>query len=161
MHILAQEHWNGDRVVGGATTRAIVVEEIRDRERTTATEERVMTVFLEESTHFAVLVVEGTLRAPIRPELRHRVKTLLSRGERRIMLELARLTDIDAAGIGELIRIYKATIAVGGVLQVTHPHKRVRQLLDLAATLDLLTDASGDCAFRVRPDVSLRCRVQP
>jgi hypothetical protein len=58
---------------------------------------------MEHGTRVSVLEVEGTLRAPMNRELSHRVETLLCRGERRVVLDLVRLTDIDAAGVGELV----------------------------------------------------------
>jgi hypothetical protein len=50
-----------------------------------------VTVFLEEYTPCSVLEVEGTLRAPIDMTLRQKVEALLSCGQRRIVLNLARL----------------------------------------------------------------------
>jgi len=62
-----------------------------------------MTSPLQLSTPFSILQVEGGLRTPVGPELSRRISGLLARGERRILLDLAQLTDIDAAGIGELV----------------------------------------------------------
>ena len=58
---------------------------------------------------FSTIEVEGTLRAPLSADLRHSVETLLRRGHRCILLNLARLSDIDAAGIGELLHAYERT----------------------------------------------------
>jgi anti-anti-sigma factor len=107
-------------------------------------QERFVTVFLEECTPSSVLEVEGTLRAPIDMTLRQNVEALLSCGQRRIVLNLARLSDIDAAGIGELIRAYQMTSAVGGVLQIAHADRRVRQLLEVAGVLSVLSPPARD-----------------
>jgi anti-anti-sigma factor len=87
---------------------------------------------------FSVVDVDGDLRAPVNPELRQRVDALLARGERRIVLNLARLSDIDAAGIGELIRARDAAMAAGGVLHIAHANGPVHRLLDIAGVLWLL-----------------------
>ena len=64
---------------------------------------------MEHGTQVSVLEVEGTLRAPMNRELGHRVEALLCRGERRVVLDLVRLTDIDAAGVGELVGAFNMT----------------------------------------------------
>lgn len=70
------------------------------------------------------------------------VRSLLNRGERRIVLSLARLTDLDAEGIAELVRAYNATFAAGGALQIAHAPERIRELLRRVGLLDLLQDDS-------------------
>lgn len=104
-----------------------------------------MTLLRNKCTEFVVLDVEGSLRAPVRLELRRNVQALLNRGERRILMNLARVTDIDAAGIGELVRVHNKTSAMGGVLQLAHARGYVRHLLDVAGILDLLGASIGDC----------------
>ena len=105
----------------------------------------IMTLPTAHCPQFAVVNVDNTLRAPVGAELRRQVDALLNRGERCILLDLARLTDIDAAGIGELIRAYTAASARGGVLQVVHARGYVRQLLDVAGISALLGAATADC----------------
>jgi anti-anti-sigma factor len=97
-------------------------------------------VFLQRCLRLSVLDVEGTLRAPVDTALRERVGALLSRGQRRILLNLARLCDIDAAGIGELMHAYHTANTVGGVLRIAHASGRVRQVLDIAGVLRLLSE---------------------
>jgi anti-anti-sigma factor len=97
-----------------------------------------VTAVVEENMCLSVVDVDGDLRAPVSPELRHTVDARLARGERRIVLNLARLSDIDAAGIGELIRARDAAMAAGGVLHIAHASGRVRHLLDIAGILSLL-----------------------
>jgi anti-anti-sigma factor len=144
---LAQAHRSGDTLVGGRHPGQSSTRSSPDREsRTVPTvkQERFVTVFLEECTPSSVLEVEGTLRAPIDMTLRQKVEALLSCGQRRIVLNLARLSDIDAAGIGELMRAYHLTSAVGGVLQIAHADRRVRQLLEVAGVLSVLSPPARD-----------------
>ena len=83
--------------------------------------------------------IEGPLRVPVSAKLRERVEALLERGERRILLDLARVSTVDAAGLGELVGAYNVAAAVDGVVRVSRVPRRVRALLDVARLSDLLT----------------------
>jgi anti-anti-sigma factor len=86
---------------------------------------------MNDCPQFSTLEVEGTLRAPLSAALRRSVEALLRRGHHCILLNLARLSDIDAAGIGELLHAYERTRAAGGVLRISHASRHVRRLLDV------------------------------
>ena len=58
------------------------------------------------------------------------------------MLSLSGVTDLDAEGIGELVRAYNATLAAGAVLRIADAQERVRDLLRRVQLLDLLEDES-------------------
>jgi anti-anti-sigma factor len=85
-----------------------------------------------------VVRVEGTLRTPISRVLRDNVRTLLRRGERRIVLDLSTVSRIDAAGVGEIIRTFNMTAAVNGVLRIVNATTWVREMLERAHLFDLL-----------------------
>lgn len=104
-----------------------------------------MTAVLEECTRWSVVELDGTLRAPIRMRLCEKVEALLRRGQRQIVLDLARVSAIDAAGIGELIRAYDTAVGAGGVVRIAGAKGRVRQLLEVVGVLRLL---SGDRCHR-------------
>ena len=53
-----------------------------------------------------MLHVEGAFRAPLTRELPHEVQTLLCHGTRTIVLDFTGVSSIDAAGIGQLVRLY-------------------------------------------------------
>lgn len=86
-----------------------------------------------------LLHLEGPLYAPVDGQLRHRVRTLLSRGERNIVVDLARVPKIDAAGVGELVRAYNMTLAANGVLRVTHATPWVYEVLERVGLSCLLS----------------------
>jgi anti-anti-sigma factor len=90
-----------------------------------------------------VIQVQGSLRVPIDEELRHNVRTLLCRGERSIVLDLGRVSAIDAAGVGQLVRAYNLARAVNGTLRIKHAAPRVRKMLHRAGLFDLLSAAPG------------------
>jgi anti-anti-sigma factor len=91
------------------------------------------------STRFSVLELEGALKVPLNGELRQQVECLLARHERRILVNLARLSVIDAAGVGALVDACVMASQAGGVLRVTGASRRVRQLLDVAGVLGFLS----------------------
>src|SRR5262245_10670944 len=101
-----------------------------------------MTAFTYTCTRCSVLEVSGTLRAPVTADLRERVAALLERGERRIILDLKSLTDIDAAGVGELVHAFNLTTAAGGALHVARATARTRRLLLAAGLSGLLVEST-------------------
>jgi anti-anti-sigma factor len=121
---LAQAYRHGNSLLGGVATKAIV-DEIQ---ATAATDSR-----------SAMLRVEGTLRSPVDEVLRSRVETLLQGGVRRVLLDLSGVTDMDAAGVGELIQIYNLAAAAGGAVEVARASGRVHRVLEVAGVLNLLT----------------------
>ena len=98
-----------------------------------------MTAVIERRARFSIVALEGTLRAPRTAELTRRIQALLDRGERRIVVSLSDLTDIDAAGVGELVRAYNLATAVGGELRIRNARSHVRQLLRVAGLLGRLS----------------------
>ena len=72
------------------------------------------------------------------------VRTLLGRGERRIVLDLACLTKIDAAGIGELVRAYNMTAASNGTLRIANTDPWVREMLNMVGLFDRLHSGDTD-----------------
>lgn len=99
-----------------------------------------MTAVIERRARLSIVALEGTLRAPHSAELTRRIQALLDRGERRIVVSLSDLTDIDAAGVGELVRSYNLVTAAGGVLWIGYAESHVRQLLQTAGLLGLLSE---------------------
>jgi anti-anti-sigma factor len=90
------------------------------------------------SAQVRVVRVEGTLRTPMSRVLRDNVRTLLRRGERRIVLDLSTVSRIDAAGVGELTRTFNMTAAANGVLRIVNATARVREMLERAHLFDLM-----------------------
>ena len=86
-----------------------------------------------------ILNVDGPLRVPLNGDLQHRVNALLYRGVKRILVNLAGVRDLDAGGVGELVRVYNMTIGSRGDLRITDATPGVRELLDRVGLLDLLS----------------------
>ncbi len=98
-----------------------------------------MTVLRLCSRRPIIVRVEGPLRVPVSRALRREVRTLLRRGERAIVVDLAEVARIDAAGVGELIRAFNMTAAVDGALRIANASAWVRQILKLIGLFDLLS----------------------
>jgi anti-anti-sigma factor len=104
--------------------------------------EQVMTATLEQRIDLAILHVEGALRAPVNSALSRRVADLLHQGQSHIVLELSLLDQIDAAGVGELVRLFGMTRAAGGVLRLVHANMYIRRILEVTGVWRLLTAAA-------------------
>ncbi len=63
--------------------------------------------------------------------LRETVETLLKEGRSKIVLNLARISYMDSAGIGELVACYKRSRERGGQLKLLNPSGKVYDLLQL------------------------------
>jgi anti-sigma B factor antagonist len=90
----------------------------------------------------AVVDVEGSLLGRS-ATLRTRVDRLLQRGERKIVVNLAGVTDIDAAGVGQLVAAYNRTIATNGVFRIARASGAIRELLARVGLFNLLSEEDG------------------
>ena len=68
-------------------------------------------------------------------EIKQAVDELLGKGERNILLNLARVPYIDSAGLGEIIRCFTAIRKNGGNFKLLSPNQR---LIDLLAITKLV-----------------------
>src|SRR5262245_66419901 len=103
-----------------------------------------MTVLLGPcSDRFCTVYIDGPLVAPLKSELRTRIRALLRRGERTIVLDMSRVSLIDAAGVGELVRTYNIACRMDVGLRIVHTTKWVRATLARVGLFDLLSDSES------------------
>src|SRR5262245_205687 len=103
-----------------------------------------MTVVLEScSERFFVVSIDGPLLVPVNPDLLTNVSALLRRGERGIVLDLSKVSRIDAGGVGELVGAYNIACAMNVSLRIVHATTWVRDILARARLFDLLSADSG------------------
>jgi len=107
------------------------------RAATTTTVDEIHTTS-DPDSRSAVLCIDGALRTPLDDLLRSSVERLLHTGVRQVLLDLSRVSSIDAAGVGELMHILTTVAAAGGVLQIGRMNPRVRRVLDVTGVLGLL-----------------------
>ena len=80
--------------------------------------------------------LEDWPQLPFNGELPYMVRALLRRGNRRIVLDLAVVWRIDAAGIGDLVRAYNIAIAANAALRIANTTPRVRAMLERVGLFD-------------------------
>ena len=90
-----------------------------------------------------VLALRGRLRAGEGAALYERLEDLCERGHRQIVVDLAEVSTVDSAGLGELVRCYTTVSRRHGTLKVRNLTKRVTDLLS-ATRLFELTDDDDD-----------------
>jgi anti-sigma B factor antagonist len=101
-----------------------------------------MRVVEEEVGKGVSILLFGPLRAPVGGAARQEVEEALGRGARSVVLDLAHVSDIDAAGLGELVGLYTSVLAEGRLLRVVNPNSRVGLLLDVAGLRGVLCGLS-------------------
>jgi anti-sigma B factor antagonist len=70
-------------------------------------------------------------------EIKQAVDELLSRGQKNVLLNLARVPYIDSAGLGEIIRCFTAIRKSGGNLKLLAPNQRLIDLLSITKLVNV------------------------
>ena len=81
--------------------------------------------------------------------LRDTVKDLLSKGQKKILLNLGDVSYIDSSGIGELVSAFTSVRNQGGELKLLHLTKKVHDLLQITklyTVFDVKDDEAGAIA---------------
>ena len=76
-------------------------------------------------------------------EIKQAMDDLLSRGEKNVVLNLAKVPYIDSAGLGEIIRSFTAMRKSGGNLKLLSPNQRLIDLLSITRLVNVF-DWYGD-----------------
>jgi anti-anti-sigma factor len=85
-----------------------------------------------------VRVREARLMYPILSDFSNTVTSLLSGGDRKILLDLSTVTYVDSATIGCLMDLYRQATAAGGVLKLSGVQKRVETMLTMTGAQNFL-----------------------
>ncbi len=93
----------------------------------------------ERSPGVSILHITGPLRVPVSRDVEWAVRAVLRRGVRRIELNLAAVSELDAGGVGELVQVYNRAAGAHCVLRIVSTPARVQELLCKAGLFDLLT----------------------
>jgi anti-anti-sigma factor len=93
----------------------------------------------ERSPGVSILHISGALRVPLSRDLELAVHGVLRGGARRIELDLAAVSDLDAGGVGELVHAYNLAAGAHCVLRIVSTRPRVQELLCKAGLVDFLT----------------------
>src|SRR5262245_58186547 len=95
-------------------------------------------IVAEELQEDTVLCLTGAIGTPADGEVLRRVEGLLSRGTRRIVLNLARVSRLDAAGLGQLVQASNLARAAKADLRIVEAADRVWTLLERTGLLNVL-----------------------
>ncbi len=101
-----------------------------------------------------VIVVAPAGRLTIGPglaELGDAVASACRRPRPRVVVDLAAVTYVDSAALGELVAARRRVAAAGGAFALARPRGKVRDLLDLTRLHELLTirDSLGEASRSV------------
>jgi anti-sigma B factor antagonist len=89
-----------------------------------------MTITTRTIDDVTILDIKGTVTIGVHADrLRDKVRSLLQQGTKHILLNLAEISYIDSAGLGELISAHAAATRQSGALKLLNTTKRVANLL--------------------------------
>jgi len=85
--------------------------------------------------------------------IRNAVRDLLQSGIKHIVLNLADISYIDSAGVGELISTYATVVNGGGRLLLLNLTKKVQELLVITKLLTVFDVIDNENAIRLRFEI--------
>ncbi len=116
-----------------------------DRAKTTKT----LQISRHETGGVPVLDLQGkiTLGESSRA-LRKALDEVVTEGHKRVILQMAKLTHLDSAGLGSLVAGYNSIKQTGGVIALVAVPERIREILELSRLTQLfvITDTEEQAA---------------
>lgn len=85
-----------------------------------------------------VRVNETRLLYPLLSDFASCITSLISAGERRLLIDLSTVTHVDSATIGCLMDLYREAAAAGGTLKLAGVQRRVETMLEMTGAHDVL-----------------------
>ena len=67
--------------------------------------------------------------------LRDKMRSLIQQGTKRVLLNLADVSYVDSAGLGEIVQSYATVTKSGGKLKLLNVTKRIKDLLSITKLL--------------------------
>jgi anti-anti-sigma factor len=95
--------------------------------------------------HVAVIRPSGDLTISSVGALRTGVDSFLTANHGHVLVNLAAVVRIDAAGLGVLALVHRRAASEGAVVTLTNVHHRVRELLDLVGLAACFNIAPSEC----------------
>jgi anti-sigma B factor antagonist len=109
-----------------------------------------MTVSERSVDNVTILDVSGNVTLNDGAEqVRDKVRSVLQQGQKQVLVNLAGVSYMDSAGLGELVQAYSTVAKQGGKLKLVSPTKRLRDLLvitKLATVFDSFDDEAAAVA---------------
>ena len=85
-----------------------------------------------------VRIGETRLMYPLLADFNGAVAALLAAGDRKVLIDLSKVTYVDSATIGCLMDLYRQTTAAGGALRLAGVQKRVETMLTMTGAHNFL-----------------------
>ena len=85
-----------------------------------------------------VRIGETRMMYPLLQEFSGAVTGLLAAGDRKVLIDLSKVTYVDSATIGCLMDLYRQTSAAGGALRLAGVQKRVETMLTMTGAHNFL-----------------------
>jgi len=85
-----------------------------------------------------VRIGETRLMYPLLADFSGAVSSLLAGGEKKVVIDLSKVTYVDSATIGCLMDLYRQTSAAGGELRLAGVNKRVETMLTMTGAHNFL-----------------------
>jgi anti-sigma B factor antagonist len=85
-----------------------------------------------------VRIGETRMMYPLLQEFSGAVTGLLAAGDRKVLIDLSKVTYVDSATIGCLMDLYRQTTTAGGVLRLAGVQKRVETMLTMTGAHNFL-----------------------
>lgn len=85
-----------------------------------------------------VRVSESRMMYPLLQDFSGTVAGLLASGDRKVLIDLSKVSYVDSATIGCLMDLYRQTSAAGGVLRLAGVQKRVETMLTMTGAHNFL-----------------------
>lgn len=79
-------------------------------------------------------------------EIKEIVDNLLAQGNRKFLLNLAKVPYLDSAGLGEIIRCFTALRKNGGSFKLLSPNQRITDLMTITKLLDVFDTYDNESA---------------
>jgi anti-anti-sigma factor len=106
-----------------------------------------MNLTTEQNHGVAVVrVKESRLTYPLLSDFANTVTSLISTGERRVLLDLSAVVYVDSATIGCLMDLYRQASTAGGVLKLAGVQKRVETMLTMTGAQNFLEIHADEAA---------------
>lgn len=96
----------------------------------------VMTVEIEQKGSVTLVKLRGRLIAGVNDMVYAKVRPLMPEA-RRVVVDLADVTQMDSMGLGALVRLYVSAKSAGCELDLMNVGKRIREVLGITHLLDV------------------------
>ena len=85
-----------------------------------------------------VRIAETRMMYPLLVDFSGAVTSLVAAGDRKVLIDLSKVTYVDSATIGCLMDLYRQTAAAGGELKLAGVQKRVETMLSMTGAHNFL-----------------------